>query len=690
MSSSKQLRANAGSLPPEIFSKKVKPNNFGRSIDVFCRFRPISASEKKSPYYIIDSQDNFVELDAPDEVIQKNSKIKKYTFTQVFDDSANQVDVFDATVKGMVSDLLNSRLSGVIFSYGVTNAGKTHTIIGSRNDPGLLPKLLNYLMGIKESLQKGEPLVDGCDYDNPMDLEVGFESFEIYNEEIFDLNPDPKKVEKNRMMERPKLKVKEGPQHSLIIEELQRVVIATEEEATSVVNKCLKNRQVAATTLNSSSSRSHTIFRVSIDLIVDYLDQHKRVSKRLGHLCVVDLAGSERAKRTENIEGKLKEAGGINNSLMVLGRCFQALKNNSIVPFRDCKLTRLLSEFFKYESKIKMITNINPREDDFIESLRVLNYASLAKEVKFIASSLKSIRMESNLKLKENRQTAHHFSVCTGGDGDASDFGGRAETTYSNHCSLGRKGTMDVENQRYPAPVYSAWDDQPNVDKFVKTMHDMMKSLHDDYKQHTEKMMRQIKNETIVAMLTERVRMREKKLFSSVPNTPSKFSKTELRFEVVPNPQIKPVQVMKDACTMTSKSVDIIPSTRRKVKGPRSALKRSNSDDEENYLRLPVIKINQSKATGESSKKVTMTPQDKKQRSSFYDSLLKQPQLKEHNMLELSKREHEKALKEKYYFLLEVCDYNFDEADKWFRSEVDHTPPKLTSKEKEKLLADNN
>lgn len=97
---------------------------------------------------------------------------------------------------------------------------------------------------------------------------------------------------------------------------------------------------------------------------------------------MVDLAGSERAKRTENSGVKLKEANKINQSLSCLGRCLKALNEKTIPPFRETKLTRYLSEFFVEDNNIIMIANINPRMEDFEESIRALNYTALAREIK--------------------------------------------------------------------------------------------------------------------------------------------------------------------------------------------------------------------------------------------------------------------------------------------------------------------
>ena len=115
-------------------------------------------------------------------------------------------------------------------------------------------------------------------------------------------------------------------------------------------------------------------------------------------LCIVDLAGAERAKKTANAGLELAEAGKINQSLLILGRCIKALANtgntNTVVPYRDCKLTRILYEYFNEDCNLVMIANINPTVPDFEESLRVLDYAAQSKEILPIRSKVDSIRKQ--------------------------------------------------------------------------------------------------------------------------------------------------------------------------------------------------------------------------------------------------------------------------------------------------------
>ena len=117
------------------------------------------------------------------------------------------------------------------------------------------------------------------------------------------------------------------------------------------------------------------------------------------NLCIVDLAGSERAKRTENSKAQLSEACNINGSLLVLGRCLKALRDNQnnagqphVLPYRESKLTKILHEYFHEDNNLIMIANINPRVEDFEESMRVLNYAAVAKDIQPIKSKIDNVR----------------------------------------------------------------------------------------------------------------------------------------------------------------------------------------------------------------------------------------------------------------------------------------------------------
>ena len=162
--------------------------------------------------------------------------------------------------------------------------------------------------------------------------------------------------------------------------------------------------------MNQNSSRSHTIFKIVL------LEKNKDITKidysteELISLSVVDLAGSERQKRTDAKGKNLQEACKINQSLSTLGKCLEAMKHNStstvkkMVPLRESKLTKIFAEYFQGDQNIIMITNINPRTEDFQETIRALNYSCIAKDIKPIKSIIPKLNSGNELKLQLKKE----------------------------------------------------------------------------------------------------------------------------------------------------------------------------------------------------------------------------------------------------------------------------------------------
>lgn len=678
-----RVRSNALSLPAESTSKKVKLNSIKRQIDVYCRFRPISKTDKRCDYYNLVTDTNTIELNAPDEIIKKNQHIKKYNFTKVYDEESLQEQVYEDTVRELLVQLLTTRTNGLVFTYGVTNAGKTHTTIGSKGSLGILPRLLGDLMDYKSILRQGKSLECMAECAQPVDLKVHFECFEIYNEDIFDLNPDCKKGGPQKITERPKLRLKEGQYQTIWVENLNKVELSTIEESTEVIEKSLKNRQVASTALNASSSRSHTIFKVSVELISESRDSQQQATSNVGYICVVDLAGSERAKRTENNDNKLKEAGGINNSLMVLGRCLQSIKKGVVVPFRDCKLTKFLAEYFKVESNIKMITNINPREEDFQESLRVLNYASIAKEVTFIQSSFKAMRMEANktrASIGGKISTGSTMEVEGNGPTGGGRDGGRYHTPMISRRRMGQG--IDTEGEKRPFVF-----DQDKLETSLReTMENLLHQLMKDVKVETMNVVKATLNQMLIGSNKPKNNIQFKRGFTSEGGSPttkqtSLFagSNSDYIEQIVHKPMTR------TAGTMVSKSLIENNRKRGRPKTRRTDGCYSEDDHRPSHHKVAYIKVSP-RPPAESQ----LSPElkQKQQRSSFYTSLMKQPPLTLKRIEEISRQQYLKEQKDQYMFLLDICGKDFDEADKYYRNEYNETPPRLTSEEKRRALDD--
>ena len=136
-------------------------------------------------------------------------------------------------------------------------------------------------------------------------------------------------------------------------------------------------RHVRATKMNAGSSRSHLIFGV----LIENKDLNTKKTS-VGKLSLVDLAGSERADKTGATAERLKEAQSINKSLSALGNVISALSTNAkFIPYRDNKLTQVMSDSLGGNAKTRVIATLSPVADNADESLSTIKFADSAKHV---------------------------------------------------------------------------------------------------------------------------------------------------------------------------------------------------------------------------------------------------------------------------------------------------------------------
>ncbi|XP_062429274.1 kinesin-like protein KIF13B isoform X3 [Rhea pennata] len=277
----------------------------------------------------------------------------------------------DVVFKCLGENILQNAFEGYnacIFAYGQTGSGKSYTMMGTADQPGLIPRLCS---GLFERAQKEE------NEEQSFKVEVSY--MEIYNEKVRDLL-DPKGS-------RQSLKVREHSVYGPYVDGLSKLAVASYKDIESLMSEGNKSRTVAATNMNEESSRSHAVFKIILTHTL--YDVHSGTSgEKVGKLSLVDLAGSERATKTGAAGDRLKEGSNINKSLTTLGLVISALadqaagKNkNKFVPYRDSVLTWLLKDSLGGNSKTAMVATVSPAADNYDETLSTLRYADRAKNI---------------------------------------------------------------------------------------------------------------------------------------------------------------------------------------------------------------------------------------------------------------------------------------------------------------------
>ncbi|XP_028256905.1 kinesin-like protein KIF13B isoform X2 [Parambassis ranga] len=255
-----------------------------------------------------------------------------------------------------------------IFAYGQTGSGKSYTMMGSGDQPGLIPRLCSALFERTQHEQREE---------ESFTVEVSY--MEIYNEKVRDLL-DPKGG-------RQTLRVREHKVLGPYVDGLSRLAVACYKDIESLMSEGNKSRTVAATNMNEESSRSHAVFNIILTHTLKDLGSGT-TGEKVSRLSLVDLAGSERAAKTGAAGERLKEGSNINKSLTTLGLVISALaeqgtaKNkNKFVPYRDSVLTWLLKDCLGGNSRTAMVATVSPAADNYEETLSTLRYADRAKNI---------------------------------------------------------------------------------------------------------------------------------------------------------------------------------------------------------------------------------------------------------------------------------------------------------------------
>ncbi|KAA6421900.1 MAG: kinesin KIF3B [Trebouxia sp. A1-2] len=336
-------------------------------VRVVVRCRPLSSTETSEGRRRIVNVDAELQQVIVQPAGDTGELPKTFTFDNVFDWNSTQSDVYTETAKPIVDSVLEG-YNGTVFAYGQTGTGKTHTMDGGAGDSerGIIPKTFNQIFEAIQASQVSEQ----------QQFLVRASFLEIYNEEVRDLlSKNPKN----------KLELKERKEQGVYVKGLNSFVVKSVAEITSVLEVGKKNRSVGATMMNQDSSRSHSIFTITVEKLQQG-DGKGSGHVRVGKLNLVDLAGSERQSKTGATGDRLKEATKINLSLSALGNVISALVDSKSghTPYRDSKLTRLLQarDSLGGNTKTVMIANIGPADYNLDETISTLRYANRAKNIK--------------------------------------------------------------------------------------------------------------------------------------------------------------------------------------------------------------------------------------------------------------------------------------------------------------------
>lgn len=368
---------------------------------VSLRVRPLEGARKISVVEELPDGSS-VKITAPKSsaAYKAGEREETFHFAQIFGVDSTQEQIYQKVALPVVGSLLSQESHGFIFSYGVTNSGKTYTIHGTAAEPGILPRALKTIFN---SIRRSGPDDDRFSLDDKnYKYAVVVNYLEIYNEMIFDLLAD---FSKDKMdIQKESLELKMDSKQRVGVRGLRDVTVSTYEQAMQILEQGRTNRQVAETKLNTDSSRSHSIFTIKLCTVPkEHVVPMKEVQENPGKyvrytkLSVIDLAGSERAKRTNNQGARLVEANNINQSLLTFKRCLDALRHNQLhpnrpkqaVPFRDSKMTRLFQDYFSNGTgRAVMLVNVNPQVSDYDETSRVLKFSAMAQDIRVITSRI--------------------------------------------------------------------------------------------------------------------------------------------------------------------------------------------------------------------------------------------------------------------------------------------------------------
>ena len=355
------------------------------NVNVICRFRPMNEME------ITNGNEQVCVFTSPTSLQFYSTRERnnyKFNFDRIFQPSSTQEEIYSYGVKGIIDSVLNG-YNGTVLAYGQTGSGKTYTMqgeIGNEKTKGIIPRMIKHVFDyIHEQNSSSEFM-----------LKVSM--IEIYQEKIRDLLD----------ISRVNLPIRQDSIKGIYVDGCSERYVGCPRDVLNALELGANNRVQAATNMNEHSSRSHSIFILTINQT-----NKKEGFSKIGKLYLVDLAGSEKISKSGVTGFNIIEAEKINLSLTTLGRVIYNLTDGKSqhVPYRESKLTRVLQESLGGNSKTCLIITCSPSIYNESETLSTLRFGERAKKIKNKPKINKEVTVAELQKLiaqlKENLKKAN-------------------------------------------------------------------------------------------------------------------------------------------------------------------------------------------------------------------------------------------------------------------------------------------
>jgi len=370
-------------------SNRIAPVSKIENVRVFARFRPLSSSEEVEreqseskkpdsgiPFSSEDGLQKYRPLIVNPDGIENVVTVGEsaFKFTEVFGVKSKQSAVCSSMLRHLV-DHVSKGYNVSVLAYGQSGSGKTHTMYGPDDDPGLVFAMLNSL----------------CELKNVISKELKVSVMELYNKELYDLHSAD-------MITQRSSEATVQRAINRVCPDFRWYNVSSFLEIREILQVCSQRRTVAETKLNRFSSRGHMLVAIQVPLSCD----EKQGTKLLATVKLVDLCGSENVTKSGAKGDNFREAVNINTSLHQLGLAVKNINDHAVVDYRSDPLTRLLKDALGGNSLTSVVVCCSPSEYNRRETVYTLNFGLSmqkvtnklkAKEILTYEESLRRLRL---------------------------------------------------------------------------------------------------------------------------------------------------------------------------------------------------------------------------------------------------------------------------------------------------------